>query len=65
MRWRRLEQGATRTVTRFLWFPVEIDNETRWLERATWEERIVDLVSVFSGADRGQRWEKQRWIDDQ
>lgn len=47
MRWTREprpETGDEKTETKFLWFPVTIDYETRWLEKAT-------IVSVFHRRD--------------
>ena len=47
MRWIRPEHGETRTVTRFLLIPLTIGKETRWLERATWEETWWDPWGVY------------------
>lgn len=33
--------NARKTETKFLWWPVTIDNETRWLETATIEYRVA------------------------
>jgi hypothetical protein len=58
------KQGETRVRSGFLWLPMTIDRETRWLERATWEER----VSYYG--PRGQcnvtsfQWNPDKWIDD-
>ena len=46
--------GAYRTVSRFLWWPLGINYETRWLERATW-------VEEYWWADGGPRWAPLRW----
>jgi hypothetical protein len=35
MRWRRRNIGDIRIKTKFLWWPLEINREVRWLERAT------------------------------
>jgi len=32
--------GDQRVVTRFLWWPVRIGGETRWLEWASWLEEV-------------------------
>lgn len=48
------EVGDTRRVTKFLFIPKRIGNETRWLERATFTQQFkfnrhwadVELVSV-------------------
>lgn len=49
MRYRRTPKqkppiGALRTCTAFLVLPKCINNEVRWLEYATWEERRVELA---------------------
>ncbi len=60
MRWTtRPEHGATRLVTRFLWRPLAIGNETRWLECATWEEEWWEPGMILDGG-----WKKRRWITD-
>jgi len=60
----RPKYGTFRTVTKFLWFPIEItvvnDNGTttyskRWLETATYEE-------LFTRGRIGDFWKKIRWI---
>ena len=33
--------NARKTETKFLWWPVTIDHETRWLETATIEYRVA------------------------
>lgn len=35
---RYIEPGTTRTVTKFLWLPIIIRDEIRWLEVATYRE---------------------------
>lgn len=46
MRWVEptLEIGAVRECARFLWFPMTIDKETRWLEYARWQEQVMKRV---------------------
>lgn len=63
MRFKWADEGTKRIRTGFLFFPLTIGGETRWFEKATWEERVTRLVSVFSGSDRGWDWERLRWID--
>lgn len=41
--------GSRRTRTYFLWLPVTIGGETRWLERAT-------VVEQFQNTMRGAMW---------
>lgn len=47
-------------VNVFLWFPKEIGRETRWLERAVIEQRI--LAYTFVSSD-GKRVQVRKWID--
>lgn len=44
-----------RVVTKFLWFPVRIANETRWLETV----KINQIFKTFSENTDG----KGRWIN--
>jgi len=50
MRWETVEpkNGNERTVQMFLWFPVTINNETRWLEQATIRQRYQKLPGSSS-----------------
>ncbi len=63
-KWTRPESGTIRLVTRFLWLPLTINLETRWLERVTWEERAEHLARIFSKADAGWRWTKRQWAKE-
>lgn len=64
MKWSWPEQGTLRTVTRFLWYPKEIGHETRFWEKATWEEKVVYWWDDRAGRDARWSWEIVRWIDD-
>lgn len=44
--------GAIKTCTKFLFRPMRVSNETRWLERATWKEK-------YSGG----KWTPIAWVD--
>lgn len=62
--------GACRTVSKFLFFPKKIDHETRWLEKAKWIERfkyhrktdpsflngVIFTVDVY-------KWQAVQWED--
>lgn len=45
----------------FLWWPVTIDGETRWLERAVWREVREARNDVHGGEFR--MWSRAEWID--
>jgi len=57
MRFIKSDSGSTRIVRKFLFLPVAVDKEIRWLEIATMEQEYVS-----SWADSG--WETIRFIDD-
>ncbi|RPI85144.1 MAG: hypothetical protein EHM34_02365 [Nitrosopumilales archaeon] len=52
--------GSFRVVSKFLWQPVTIDGQTRWLERAK-----IKQICKFYGEEFGYRWENHEWIDDE
>jgi hypothetical protein len=53
MMWKQPKGGETKQVTKFLWFPKTIENETRWLQRATYEIQYCDY---------SEWWIATRWI---
>jgi hypothetical protein len=55
MRWHETLPNTRRTVSRFLWAPLTINGETRWLERASWDE-------VWQYYYAGYYWAKQVWV---
>jgi hypothetical protein len=56
MRWIRKEQEDTRIKMRFLFFPKTINNETRWLENAIWEQKFIHDLWNYD------KWEDSKWI---
>ena len=56
--------GEQRIVERFLWWPVRIENETRWLEKVRiQQEAKKKLVWVGkSGRIYGVGWENIQWL---
>lgn len=62
MRWSSPEPTPTRIGDRrkrkgFLLFPKRIDEVTRWLETAEWEECLIPSGSGYL------RWVDGRWLD--
>jgi len=55
-------KGFRKTKTKFLWWPVTIDDETRWLETATIEYKIDYDYDLFSNTY--YYWEPRRFIDN-
>ena len=62
MRKKHPEVNDVRTVKRFLLFPKRIDYETRWLEVASWEEKLT-LYLYPHHSHGGVFWDAVRWID--
>lgn len=60
MRWGQLkirERGQTRIVFKFLWRPLKLQGQTRWLEMAKvkqWSDMYADIP----------KWEDIEWADD-
>jgi hypothetical protein len=62
MKWIRPEEGTVRTVERFLVFPLRINGELRWLEKAK-------IVQVYEREYIGEgcwvwEWQAVRWGND-
>lgn len=62
------QEGDVRRRTAFLWLPLTIGDEVRWLETATWTERlevVVDEAFILESpweADRFvARWTPLKW----
>lgn len=49
--------GRTREIAKFLLLPLKIGKETRWLEKATYTER----VEVYSSEHKIYRWVPYRF----
>lgn len=61
--------GTRRERKGFLWLPRIIGEETRWLERARWQERYVRWADVLPsspvvGALLGCCWITEKWLND-
>ena len=53
MRWKTAENFDRRIKTGFLILPKKLDNEWRWLERASWEQEYYDGF-----------WWSDHWIEE-
>lgn len=69
MKWTRSAKknpkvGDKRTIKRFLFFPVTIGDETRWLETALIAQSRVNMCTIEGGRiiDHGGRWINENWI---
>lgn len=58
MRWTDKTPGndVWKVVTKFLWCPLLINGEWRWLEKATWKEQHLNN-------SMGHAWFKRAWVD--
>jgi hypothetical protein len=56
MRWKTPKHNDTRIIERFLLFPKNLRNETRWLERCNILQRFVS-ISEETG------WKTESWAD--
>jgi len=69
MRIKRHNYGDEKIISKFLWFPLTIDDETRWLERVKYKKRFLryeESVFSFNRNDNynSELWEYEEWIDD-
>lgn len=70
MRWknqdaRKTDLATGRTISRFLFFPKKIGDETRWLEFAKWEEECMAVDKWCGGIHPfypGYAWIPMRWL---
>lgn len=61
MRWqseKEPEYGDKRIKTKFLLFPIEINREVRWLEKATYKETYC-----YNNEYQFHEWVPSKWID--
>lgn len=56
MRWKLPKIGDKRLMEGFLFSKLQIGNETRWLERAYWEEECREIEAGKA------LWIKTRWL---
>ena len=61
MRWKNknILPGDKRIIEKFLWFPIEIDGETRWLEKC----KILQCVKRSGDDPYSFIWMDMNWID--
>lgn len=58
-----LERRITR---KFLWFPLQLGNEIRWLEYSHIEEVVDYTINIRATSDdkiRVYYWKKVKWVD--
>jgi hypothetical protein len=69
MRWSKKvypDLGDTRTGAGFLFIPVMLGSETRWLEWAVWREQytVVSDIVIDGEIVALTGWEKTNWVQD-
>lgn len=63
-----IPQWHRRQVTKFLWLPMDLNGEIRWLETATYEEEYMYAPVVKQGrvthyTHEGGEWIPRGWVD--
>lgn len=61
MKWKYREKedfalGEKRVIEKFLVFPVCLNGECRWLEKAT-----INQIYGFKGGEYGAKWRNKSW----
>ena len=51
------EYGTTKIVTKFLWFPLTLERETRWMERVFIKQKQINYYEYF-----GMRWLNVKFV---
>jgi len=57
------ENNQDKIINKFLLFPVTIDGETRWLEKATIVLRADRLTDAFDYSNHRYYWYYHKFID--
>ena len=57
----KINVGDVKIVNRFLWFPITIGNERRWLERSTIQYEYYEVKDPTSGSYK--YWRAKEFID--
>ncbi|UUV47008.1 hypothetical protein [Bacillus phage vB_BanS-Thrax5] len=66
MRWKSGKPrhiNQERHKTKFLWLPKKLEHEWRWLERATYLQRVEIIFLAYGSGDK-LVWEDIEWIDN-
>lgn len=71
MRWytkkklqREYLSGVVKQKSKFLWFPVTINKETRWLEKVTIEYKVDYELESWATDNRKYFWKPIRFVND-
>ena len=62
MRWKMPRYGDTRTITVFLWLPITIKYERRWLERAVINQYYMGYD--YENLRKYSYWKHESWGND-
>lgn len=56
-----------RIIRKFLWFPLQLQNEIRWLEYALIEEEVdydINIRATSNDKIKVYYWKKVKWINE-
>lgn len=67
MRWQALkaQHGELRVIWKFLWLPLRINDEWRWMERSAIRQQYIIHVSCSEDGHNLGHWEDCCWVDEQ
>jgi len=66
MRWQVLTKkdiGKIRVRRKFLFLPMRLDCFTRWLEMASWEEKVCGEIALSYERRYIYVWKPTKWLD--
>lgn len=63
-KWDNIKIGDTRNTTKFLLFPLSINGEWRWLEKATYKQECVEEMN-YASMDYGyhKEWRNKEYFN--
>jgi hypothetical protein len=58
--------GDTRIKSGFLFFPLTLNNERRWWEKAMWKQRYAEVLDHGPLGEVGstETWVDMEWVDE-
>jgi hypothetical protein len=62
MKWKtkKYKSGDTRIIKKFLWSPLTINEETKFLEYVEYEQQLTNLLPKLIN---NLRWVNTRWVN--
>lgn len=62
MRKKKTAIGDTRVISRFLWLPLSLGGETRWLERAAIHQQYAEIL--VGPWEMAECWTNKAWAKE-